>query len=270
MPLPNLEKIVPHFEIIIPSTGQGIQFRPFLVKEEKLLLIALEGEDERQMLDAIVQVVTSCALSPIKVEELANFDLEFIFLQLRSRSVDSNVELSYRCHNKVTLTPEEAEKRRIFKKSNDDPDAPIIADCDHVVKVKINLDDVRIQFNEDHQKQIFLTETLGVNMRYPNFKMARQLLRATGAVVTPKDNVNDALITIALCIESVFDEESVYNNFTTKDIQEWVEKLTQAQFVKLQKFFESIPKLAHDTQFHCSKCGYEEPLHIEGLPSFFG
>ena len=266
MPLPNLEQIVPHFEVIIPSTGQAVQFRPFLVKEEKLLLIALQTEDERQMLDAIVQVVTSCALSPIKVDDLANFDIEHIFLQLRSVSVDPVVELNYRCHNKVELTPEEAEKRRIAV----NPEGPTIADCDNVVKIKVVLDEVKVKFSDDHQKQIFLTETLGVNMRYPNFKMAKQLLRATGAVTTPKDNVNDALTTIALCIESVFDDKSVYNNFTPKEIQDWVEKLTQAQFVKLQKFFESIPKLAHDTQFRCPKCGYTEPLHIEGLASFFG
>ena len=266
MPLPNLEQITPHFEIVIPSTNQAVQFRPFLVKEEKLLLIAVESEDEKQMLDAIVQVVAACALSPIRVDDLANFDLEYIFLQLRSKSVDSTVVLNYRCHNLVELTPEEAEKRKIRR--TDQMDGPIMASCDNVVKIKINLDDVKVQIDPDHKKQIFLTDTLGVNMRYPNSKMAKAMLR-TGTT-TRKDNVNDALTAIGMCVESVFDDKSVYNNFTPKEIMDWIEKLTQSQFTKLQEFFESIPKLAHDTEFNCPKCGYQEPLHIQGLPSFFG
>jgi hypothetical protein len=143
-----------------------------------------------------------------------------------------------------------------------------------VVKIKINLDDVKVQFQPEHKTQIFLTDTLGVNMRYPNFKMAKQMLRSRDRGNTTdrdrKENVNDAVMAIALCIASVFDDQSVYSNFTPKEITDWIEKLTQAQFIKLQDFFESIPKLAHDVQFHCPKCGYEEPLHIEGLPSFFG
>lgn len=272
MPLPNLEQIIPHFDITIPSSKTTIQFRPFLVKEEKLLLIAMESEDEKSMIDAIVQVVGACALSPLKVEDLANFDLEYIFLQLRARSVDNTVELNFRCHNKIEVTHEEAAKREGRKFNPEAASNQLVnpmVDCDNVVRIKINLDDVNVNFPEDHQKQIFLTDTLGVNMRYPNFKMAKQLLR-TRESKDKKDNINDALTAIALCVESVFDNESVFSNFSPKEIQDWIEKLTQAQFIKLQNFFESIPKLAHDTTFRCPKCSYEEPLHIEGLPSFFG
>jgi hypothetical protein len=273
MPLPNLEEIIPHFDITIPSTKETLQFRPFLVKEEKLLLIAMEGDDEGAMLDAIVQAITACALSPIKVEELANFDLEYIFLRLRAESVSPTVELNYRCHNQVELNADEIEKRRIRVTEND---GPVFASCDNVVKVTIKIEDVNVNFQEGHTTQIFLTDTLGVNMKYPNFKLAKQMIRLAqdkekfGNVSNPRNEVDNALLSIALCVHSVFDENSVYTNFTTKEIQEWIEKLTNAQFVKLQEFSQSIPKLAHDVQFRCPKCKYEEPIHIEGLASFFG
>jgi hypothetical protein len=271
MPLPNLEKMVPHFEITIPSTGKPVTFRPFLVKEEKILLIALEGGEEKAMLDAIVQVIAACAVTQLKIDTLANFDLEYIFLQLRAHSVNEVVELTYRCHNLVELRPEDIERHawntreekaqaiEQFKKGE-----TVVGSCDSTVKIKINVDDVKVQFNDEHKKQIFLTPTMGVNMRYPNYKMAKTLLGKE------RETVSDNIQSLAMCIESVFDEESVYTNFTPKEIQEWVEKLTQTQFVSLQTFFETMPKLAHDFEFHCPVCDYKEQIHIEGLPSFFG
>jgi T4 bacteriophage base plate protein len=273
MPLPNLEKMVPHFEITIPSTGKEVTFRPFLVKEEKILLIALESGEEKAMLEAIVQVITSCAVSPLKIDSLANFDLEYIFLQLRARSVNEVVDLTYRCHNIVPIAPDEVEKhgwetREQKAQAIEKVKAgePVYGSCDYIVKVKLNLDDVKVQFNDQHKRQIYLTPTLGVNMRYPNFKMAKALLGRP----TQPDSVTDSIQSIAMCVESVFDEESVYNNFTPKEIVEWVEKLTQPQFASLQTFFETIPTLAHDFEFHCPVCDYKENIHIEGLQSFFG
>jgi hypothetical protein len=140
-----------------------------------------------------------------------------------------------------------------------------------VVKIKINLDDVKVQFKDGHKTQIFLTDTLGVNMRYPNYKMTKQMMKLQSDNKQVRDeSVTNALAAVAMCVESVFDEESVYTNFSAKEMQDWIERLTQAQFMKLQEFFESIPRLAHDVEFHCPKCGYSEPLHIEGLPAFFG
>jgi T4 bacteriophage base plate protein len=261
MPLPNLAKMVPTFKVTIPSSGKEVTFRPFLVKEEKLLLIALEAGEEKTMLDAMVEVVKSCALTPIKVDTLANFDLEYIFLQLRARSVNEVIELAYKCHNKVPLTGEEFKRR--FRRDPQEGD-PVVGSCDNIVKIKLNLDDVKIQFNEDHTKQIFLTETMGVNMRYPNCKMAKFTADKTEAL-----SITDALQRLAMCIESIFDGESVYTNFTPKDLSEWIDMLTQTQFLKIQEFFETIPKLAHDLHFECPKCGYEETIHVEGLENFF-
>jgi hypothetical protein len=261
MPLPNLEKMVPSFKVTIPSSGKEVTFRPFLVKEEKLLLIALEASEEKAMLEAMVEVIKSCALTPLKIDTLANFDLEYIFLQLRARSVNEVIELSYKCHNRVNLTHEDFVRR--FHREPKEGD-PVVGSCDHIVRITLNLDDVKVQFNENHTKQIFLTETMGVNMRYPNHKMAKFTSDNNEPI-----SITDALQRIAMCVESVFDEESVYTNFTTKEIAEWIDKLTQAQFLKIQEFFETIPKLAHDIRFECNKCGYTETIKIEGLANFF-
>lgn len=266
MPLPSLEKIIPQFDITIPSTEAVVKFRPFLVKEEKLLLIALEGNDESAMLDGIIQVVTSCALQPIKIDALSNFDLEYIFLQLRARSVDEWVELAYKCHNEITLSPEQVQRR--FRGRELAEGEIVTASCDNVVKIRINLDTIEIHRNPEHSTQVMLTDTLGVNMRYPNCKMAKMMLAKSAT--SAKQSISDAFQTIAMCVESVFDSESVFTNFTPKEIQDWIEKLTQHQFSKLQAFFDTIPKLAHDVDFLCPECGYKETIHVEGLASFFG
>jgi phosphotransferase system HPr-like phosphotransfer protein len=269
MPLPSLEKITPVFDITIPSTNETLKFRPFLVKEEKILLIALEGNDEKAMLESIVQVVEACAISPIKVDALANFDLEYIFLQLRARSVSEVVELSYRCHNEVPLTAEEAERRAQITKLTNKEFSDTMS-CDNIVKISLMLDAVQVQSNPEHTKTIFLSDSMGLNMRYPNFAMAKKMLSSPKKAKTGGSDITDALQSIAMCIESVFDDQSVYSNFQLKEISEWIEKLTQTQFAKIQEFFETMPKLAHDIEFYCPKCGYKESQHIEGLPNFFG
>lgn len=277
MPLPSLEQAVPQFEIEIPSTKQRVKFRQFFVKEEKLLLLAMEEEDERKILDAVSQVISSCAITPLRIEDLANFDLEYIFLQLRARSVDAMVKLHYKCINKIELSVEEAmeqaKKKQLsispLKRKEITPETvETLVPCGHVVTLDINLDDVDVKFQEGHTKQIFLTDTLGVNMRYPNVKMAKQMIREK--TTTKNETVNDALATIAMSVESVFDENAIYNNFSQKEMQAWIESLTQPQFQKIQAFFETMPKLSHDVTFKCPKCGYSEDLHLEGLATFFG
>lgn len=263
MPLPNLERIVPSFELTIPSTNEAIKCRPFLVKEEKILLLAMESNDDKVILDAIVDVVKACALSPIRVEDLANFDLEYLFLQLRSRSVSEVVELAYRCKNELELSPEDVEKR--FRGRHIDPaGAPVMGPCGNVVKITVPIETISVQMNPEHSKTIMLTDTMGLNMKYPNYKMAKQMLGKT------QDNITDILQSISLCVESVFDETSVYTQFQPDEIREWIERLTQKQFSKLNAFFETMPKLAHTVNFNCSKCGHTEDIRLEGLQSFFG
>jgi hypothetical protein len=282
MPLPSLEKLTPIFDIIIPSTQDHLQFRPFLVKEEKLLLIALEGEEEKLMLDALCQVIGQCAMSPLKVDSLSVFDIEYIFLKLRAKSVGENADISYRCQNKIETTKEEADKRRRggsinrnarqnlrinTEQDNSSETGTIMAACENLVKVSIPLDKVEIVYDPRHSKKIWLSDVLGITMKYPNILMAKRIANSKTSGTT--ESVTDALDGVAMCVESVFDEETVYSNFTTKEVGEWLEKLTQAQFSKIQQFFDTTPKLAYDIPFHCQKCGYSEDIHLEGLAAFF-
>lgn len=215
------------------------------MKEEKLLLIALEANEEKAVLDAMTQVIKNCALAPLNVESLAIFDLEYIFLVLRARSVNNILELTYRCRNKIQIEDK-------------------VVQCDNLVKCMVNLDEVKVQFHPNHTKQIFLTETMGVNMRYPNVKTTKFTSEGVEA-----ETVDAVFLQVANCVESVFDDTSVYTNFTPKEIQEWLEKLTQPQFLKLQQFFETMPKLEHDLLFECPRCKYKETIHIKGLSNFF-
>jgi rubrerythrin len=280
MPLPSLEKITPVFDIVIPSTGQIAKFRPFLVKEEKLLLMALQENTEQEMLNAICQVINQCAMTPIKVNTLAIFDLQYIFLKIRTRSVGAISELSYRCQNKVYIPVEEAKKRSaklsnrrqlpdgsITYEGTPDEGDSVIATCDNVVTFSLNLDEIEVKKNPAHKKTILLTDDLGITMKYPDVEMARRVNKLSAQ--PEKESISEAIEGIAYCVESVYDDTNVYTSFSIKEVTEFLEQLTQNQFTKIQEFFETMPKLAHDLPFRCSKCGYSENIHLEGLPAFF-
>ena len=275
MPLPNLEKIVPIFDVVVPSTEKSIKMRPFLVKEEKLLLIALAGDDH-SMHEAVSQIVSSCAISPVKVSSLANFDLDYLFIQLRANSVNEFVELAYKCHNETELSSDEIKRRMSsvrFKKQVEalDEGQPVIGSCDNIVKIRLDLRDVKVQINPAHTKTIFLTDAMGLTMKYPGIDVTRMLNESQkNKETTLGTDIENTIKTVAMCDESVFDGENVYSNFLLKEITEWIEKLTQQQFAKIQEFFETMPKLVHDLPFQCDKCNFQQTIHLEGLTDFFG
>lgn len=272
MPLPSLEKLTPVFDIVIPSTDMSVKFRPFFVQEEKILLVALEGGDEQSIADAISQVVSVCSVSPLKLESLANFDIEYAFLKLRAKSVGEQLYLSYLCQNQIDLSPEEAQRgqslgvRRIDDPNSVQESLPVRAKCENQVNLTLNLNDVAVKKDPAHSKQVPLTDTLGLTMRYPNFEMAKRLAK----VKSGASSMTEAMDSIAMCVESVFDAESVYSNFSVKEIGDWLQKLTPTQFANLENFFATMPKLEHDVPFHCAKCGYKSTVHLEGLSDFFG
>lgn len=264
MPLPSLKELRPQFELTIPSTGKDVTFCHFTVEEQTILLVALEDGEEKNMLAALVQIIKNCAITPINIDDLAVFDLEYIFLQLRSKSMNKQIEQTYVCKNKISITAEEAQERPKNKviKENDE----FFVLCDTQVPFKLDVDDIKVQFNPDHKKQLLLTENLGINMKYPNFKMAKSKANKKSV---EKPAIVSTLEEMAGCIESVFDETSVHTNFTEKDMYNWVMSFTTPQFEQLQDFFETMPKLAHNIDFVCPNCGFSHIIHIEGLESFF-
>lgn len=237
---------VPIYEITLPLTNQHVRFRPFLVKEEKILLMAMETEEADSILLAIKQILTNCCLDDLDVDELPITDIEFLFLNLRARSVNEIVELPYRCNNKVIADGEEKE-------------------CGNIVKIEMNLLEIQPKAHKEKIDKIELEENLGILIKYPSFKMVEHAQKQEGSEV---DKLMDILIA---CIDGVYTEETIFysKDIPKKELLEFVESLTREQFNKIQEFFETMPKIKKDVDFKCSKCGYHETIAIEGLQNFF-
>lgn len=237
MALPILD--LPTYELEVPSTGKTIRYRPFLVKEEKVLLLALEGEDDKAIEVAVKNLLKGCITSRIKLENLSTFDLEYIFLKIRAASVGEVVEMEVTCLD------------------------------DNETKIKYNLDlnKVEVIFPEGHSNKIMLTEETGIVMRYPGFD--RFVQNSVSGVDLSTDDIFDI---IAESIDQIFQGDEVYDSSTTtkKEFREFVDSLTTQQFEKIQQFFETAPKLSHSFTVRNPNTGHESTYTIEGLSNFFG
>lgn len=236
MALPKLG--VPTFELELPSTKKVIKYRPFLVKEEKVLLIALESEDENQIFAAVKDLIKNCVVSRIKVEDLPAFDLEYIFLKVRAAAVGEIVDMNVTC----------------------------LDDNETQVQAQININDVEVTFPEDHSNKIMLTDKLGIVMKYPGMQ------RFIESEFLEKDiKTEEVFDFVADSIEQIFDETDVYDSSTTskKEFRQFVEGLTTKQFESIQKFYETMPKLQHKFEVTNPNTGVKSDYVIEGLQNFF-
>ena len=232
MALPKL--ITPEFETTIPSSKKKIKFRPFLVKEEKILYMALEGGNEDEIENSIIKVLEDCILADVDPRKLASYDVEYLFLQLRSKSVGEVVELSLR-HGADT-------------------------DCDHRTPVAVDLNKVKVKFFKDHEYKISINDELGVKLKDPT------LSDLNGMTETDYDNT---IKLIANCVDMVYDKEDVYPDFTIEEATEFLLSMTQEQFKNIEKFFDTLPKLQHEIKWTCPECGKKDSVTVEGLQSFF-
>jgi hypothetical protein len=241
MALPKLD--VPIYELELPSTEETISYRPFLVKEEKILLMAMEGEDQKEITKAIKQIINNCIVSEpaLKVDKLPLFDIEFILLNLRSRSMGDMIKTSY------------------SRRGCEDPDCKPI-------EFEIDIGTISVHKDPEHTNKIELTDSIGIIMKYPDVN----LMAGMGNISEIK--TDDAFDMIVKCIDKIYDEDEVSNqkDYTPKELKAWIESLTQEQFAKIEKFFNTVPKMYKDVKFNCKKCGYKEDIRIEGLASFFG
>ena len=237
MALPTMD--LPTYELEIPSNKKKIKIRPFLVKEEKVLLMALETNDEKSIRNAVHDLLKHCIISRIKLENLATFDLEYIFLNIRAVSVGEIVELNVICTD----------------------------DNETQVRHNVNLTDVKVSFPEGHSNKIMLDEKTGVIMKYPSFNRFVDSQFANKPV--DEDTVLDI---IAESIDQIFQKEEVFDESTTtpKEFLKFVESLTNQQLEKVQQFFQTSPKLEHSFKVTNPKTGVECDYTIAGLQSFFG
>jgi len=235
MPLPKL--VAPVYELELPSTGQKIKYRPFLVKEEKVLLLAMESEDEKQMINAVQTILKNCIQTKVKIDDLSIFDIEYLFLNIRAKSVGEEIELNVTC-----------------------PD-----DGETLVPVTLNVEEIKVQKSDEHERIIALTDKTSLVMKYPSMEMFVQN-NFTGNMKT-----EDVFELAQSCIDQVIDGEEVYEvkSFSKKEITEFLDSFDTSQFMKVQKFFETMPKLSHTITVSNPNTGKESEVIIEGLASFF-
>lgn len=241
--LPKID--VPLYEITLPLLKKKIKIRPFLVKEEKILLMAMEAEDENSVLLAIKQIVNNCCVDGIDVDKLPILDLEYIFLQLRARSIGEIIELQYKCNNDV---PSEDGTKK----------------CNSIIKFNFNALEVEPIIDSRHTKKIELTSNLGVMMKYPDFSIMSKMKDLTEVEMLAK--------MITGCIDYIYDKEEIFyaKDVPESELNDFIDSLTGEQFAKVQEFFDTLPKMKKNLEFKCSKCGYQEELVLEGIQSFFG
>ena len=249
MALPTI--VTPEYQCVIPSTGQEINYRPFLMKEEKLLLLAQEAGDVNEQTQSISKVLQSCVLTDnVEINNLATFDLEYIFLKLRSKSVGEIIDFKLK-HQELA-----------------GPTGTLESVCTHETPVKVNIDEIKVpELKLD--KKINITDDIGVVLRYPTFQDLIDLETPDALDMDSVDTTENIFQLIIRCVEYVYDKENVYNEFTEQEMSDWVGNLGQEQFQKITTFYENIPKLEHEIKWTCPECKKEETLLLEGLQSFF-
>ena len=238
MPLPKIA--TPTYELELPSTEETIKFRPFLVKEEKLLVLALESEDTKQITTAIKTVIKNCVLTRgIKVEQLPTFDIEYLFLNIRGKSVGEEIEVNIIC-------PDDEETQ---------------------VSVKIDLESIKVQKNDKHKKQIKVDDSIMMEMRYPSLD---QFIK-NNFDFNEESAMDQSFELIGSCIDKIFTEEEVWatGDFTKKEMNEFLEQMNSSQFKEIEKFFDTMPKLSHTVKVKNPQTKVESEVVLEGLASFF-
>ena len=241
MPLPKIA--TPSYELELPSTGKTIQYRPFLVKEEKLLVIALESEDTKQITNAIKAVIRACILTKgVKVETLPTFDIEYLFLNIRGKSVGEEIDVNLIC-----------------------PD-----DNETEVSVSINLDDIQVQKPEGHSNQIKLDNNLMMELKYPSLNEFIKNNFDPNEVGT--NAMEQSFDLIGSCINKIYNEDEVWiaADCSKKEINDFLDSMNSNQFKEVEKFFETMPKLSHKIKVKNPKTKVESDVVLEGLASFFG
>lgn len=239
MPLPKIN--TPTYELEIPSTGKKVRYRPFLVREEKILIMALESEDMKQISNAIVEILSECILTKgIKISDLATFDIEYIFLNVRAKSVGETVEVNVTC-------PDDGETQ---------------------VKVEIDIDSIKVQKDSKHSNIVKLDDTLSMKLKYPSID---QFVESNFEFQDNSGDVDKSLQMIVSCVEQVYNEDEAWSaaDCTQQELQEFVEQMNTKQFKEIETFFTTMPKLSHTLKVKNPKTKVQNEIVLEGLASFF-
>lgn len=230
------------YTMVVPSSGVSVRYRPFLVKEEKALLIAQQSEDPVTMVETLKNVIKSCVQDKLDVDKLATFDLEYMFIQIRGKSVGETVDLYFQCDNDHGEDNEKAK-----------------------VKVSIDISTLQVERGEGHTNKFPLFGDVGVVMKYPTVDVMKRLENLD------TNDIEKVFQVIAASIDYIYQGEELFyaNEQSTDELIEFVENLSTEQFVKVQSFFETMPKLKTEIEYNCPVCGKHHKKVLEGLQSFF-
>lgn len=233
MALPKLN--TPKYTMTIPSTGLSVEYRPYLVREEKLLMIAMESEDENQMLGAVKDIIRECTFNQVNIDNLSTFDIEYMFIKLRAKSVGESSEIGIKCQS-----------------------------CEHLNKHKINLDD-EVKVSKGQDKKIQLTEDTGVIMKYVS------MTDYMDVVNSERSKIEKLFDLMAKGIDSVYSGDEVFDasEQTHDELVDFLESLNSEQYIKIRSFIENSPQACADVHFACEKCGSENEIELKGLKNFF-
>ena len=243
MILPKLD--TPTYELNLISTGKPVRYRPFLVKEQKLFLMSAESDDTKELITTIRNVLKNCLLDEVDVDNLPSFDLEYLFMNLRARSVEEVVNLKYKCNNNVKN--EEGKDKK----------------CGHVVEFDVNILDIEPTTHDNHTDKIQINDKVGIRLKYPTFEMFQKY-----------DNLEqgEAMLQVLVdCIDYIYDEEQMYysKDTTRKELEEFIDNLQQKDLEKFKEFFNTMPELKKDLNFDCPKCEHKETITVKGMQNFF-
>ena len=233
MGLPTIN--IPTYTLKIPSNKEEIKYRPFLVKEEKILLMAMEEDDDKQQLNAIRQIVSNCTFENVNANLLPTFDLEYIFLRIRAKSVGEISTLQLLCEDDGVTYAE----------------------------VKVNLEEIEVEFVDDHTNIIELNDEVKIEMTYPTFEMLDSI---------NSGNTEEVFNLISKCVKRIVEGETIYekDDFTQKELNEFLENLNSEQFSAIRKFFDTMPKLTKEVKYKNPKTKKNNKMTLEGMQSFFG
>ena len=237
MPLPKIN--TPTYELSLPSNGKKIKYRPFLVREEKILIMALETENQKQITDAVVQILDACIMTRgVKVQTLATFDIEYIFLNVRSKSVGETINVNIIC-----------------------PD-----DEKTSVEVPIDLESIKVKKDKSHTNIVKIDDNLSLKLKYPSMD---QFIESN--FESTDDTIKNTMKVITSSIDMIFSEEESWNasESTEKELEDFIEQLNSKQFQTIEKFFDTMPKLSHKVKVTNPKTNVESTVILEGLAAFF-
>lgn len=228
------------YSMTVPSTGQEVEFRPFLVKEEKILMVAMESKDNKMMIKALKDILKACIFDDINIDKLTSFDLEELFLRLRSKSVGESVALQLKCEKCKSLTP-----------------------------IDINLDNIKMT-ELPKEKHVMVTDDIGIEFEYPSIELVGKM-DYDPEKTSPDKQMKLTMKLIISCMKSIFNSDEVWDtkNQTEKELNDFIEGLSSEQFAKITEFFSLMPTLKHTVEFSCISCKHEQELTLEGVQSFF-